>query len=133
MRAIDEALARLGELPVAHNRYFHATRAMAGDLLAVVVEKPGAAPLAFVLGQDFDVWLGPYSGVFVCAGVDSNRELISETVERMLSSRVGCESSRRSILITFAIGGSEPWLTLRVRGASGRIRLQDSYPPYSSA
>lgn len=129
MEVLDQVLVAFGEQPVHANPQFHVADPVVGDLPNVVLEKPGAAPLRFVFGQDLDVWVGPFSEVVLLRVSEATRSLIHQQIERILLSSVACQDGKKSMVITLQLPGAEPWLRLKVR-ASGLAALEPFYAPY---
>ncbi len=130
MEALDQVLLALGQQPVHENPQFHVADPVVGDLPNVVLEKPAAAPLRFVFGQDLDVWVGPFSEVVLLRVSEATKGIIHQQIERILLSSVACQAGKKSMVITLQLPDSEPWLRLKVRASGQSSALEPYYAPY---
>jgi hypothetical protein len=132
MEALDGALVDLGYLPVGENPDVRMADPVVGDLPNAVLEKPGSAPLRFVFGRDLDVWVGPFSEVVSAEVLEETMGRVRGLITHVLRSEVTCRDQRRSVQLVLRVPGQEPWLRLKVRGATASATLPPRYAPYAS-
>lgn len=114
---VDEALVSLGLPPVRANPYVTFDEPLVADLPTLAFDKPGAAPLRFVLGGDLDLWVGPFSEVVVLpAPVEAQRRALLDVVVRVLRSEVECRRGLLWTSLTLRLPGEEPWCRTRYLG-----------------
>jgi hypothetical protein len=130
LEALDEVLVAHGEDPVHRSSNFHETVPVKGDIPNVVLEKPGAAPLRFVFGIEFDVWIGPFSEVVLLEASEEAKGLIRQRITDVLRSSVAYRAGKRSATIALRLPGAKPWLRLKVHASGLESSLEPFYPPY---
>ena len=132
MRILDEALMALGESPTQNSPFFRAAEPLIGVFPNLYLEKPDVAPFRFVFSTTLDVWVGPFSEVFLVDVLKTSPDALREAIERILRSGVSVDTGWRvtTTTITLTEPAARPWLRLRVRARGVPHGLASYYEPF---
>ena len=130
MEVLDQVLVTLGGQPVLANPDFRVGKQVLGETPNFVLEKPGAAPLRFVLGQELDIWVGPCSEVVFLEVSEAKKSIMYQLIEKVLLSSVACKVRKNSVAITLQLPGEKPWNRVKFHSRGLGSDLEPFYAPY---